>query len=69
VEKGLIMMVSGVHDEFNIPRMKVTEMIQRRIESPQSADSKSDFTYSEKVLQPRDTMVYTEFNPCDYEHV
>ncbi|GAB6394609.1 MAG: hypothetical protein MdMp024_0921 [Bacteroidales bacterium] len=69
VEKGLIHMVPGIQDKLSIPRMKVTEMIQRRIETPEDTDSQGDFNYSERVLQPRDAMVFTTFNPRVYEHI
>ena len=43
--------------------------IRGRKEDPTKADSKGDFTYSEKKLTPKDMMAFTLFNPRAFEHI
>jgi hypothetical protein len=69
VEKGLIMVIPGVHKKISIPRVHTGKMLQKRKANPQSSDSKGDFEYSEKSLDPKDFMVYTEFNPRTFENI
>jgi hypothetical protein len=69
VDRGLIRMVPGVKDKFFLPRIKPGKMLQKRKEMPTSTDAKGDFAYSERILQVRDVMVYTEFNPRTFESV
>jgi len=69
VEKGLIMVIPGIHKAVSIPRIKSGKMLQKRKEDPQKSDSKGDFTYSEKKLEPHDMMAFTIFNPRSFEHI
>lgn len=69
VSKGLIMVIPGVNSSISIPRVKSNKMLQKRKEDPQKADSKGDFTYSEKKLTPKDMMAFTLFNPRAFEHI
>lgn len=69
VNKGLIMVIPGVNSAMSIPRFKTGSMLQKRKEDPQKADSKGDFTYSEKKLTPHDMMAFTLFNPRAFEHI
>jgi hypothetical protein len=69
VEKGLIMVIPGVHKAISIPRIKSGSMLQKRKEDPQKTDSKGDFTYSEKQLTPHDMMAFTVFNPRSFEYL
>lgn len=69
VEKGLIMVIPGVHKAMSIPRIKSSRMLQKRKEDPQKSDSKGDFDYSEKKLEPKDMMAFTLFNPRAFEHI
>jgi hypothetical protein len=69
VGKGLIMVIPGVHKAISIPRIKSGNMLQKRKENPQLADSRGDFTYSEKQLTPHDMMAFTVFNPRAFEHI
>lgn len=69
VEKGLIMVIPGVHKAISIPRIKSGKMLQKRKEDPQKTDSKGDFTYSEQKLEPHDMMAFTIFNPRSFEHI
>lgn len=67
--KGLIMVIPGVNSSMSIPRIKTGKMLQKRKEDPAKADSKGDFTYSEKKLVPHDMMAFTLFNPRAFEHI
>ena len=69
VEKGLIMVIPGIHKAVSIPRIKSGKMLQKRKEDPQKSDSKGDFTYSEKKLEPHDMMAFTIFNPRSFEFI
>lgn len=69
VEKGLIMVIPGVEKKISVPRLKVGKMLQKRKEDPQKTDSKGDFTYSEKSLDPHDFMAFTVFNPRAFEQI
>jgi len=51
-----------------MPRIKMgSNIFQKRKATPVAADSKGDYTIDERVLDPQDIMVYTEFNPRDFE--
>lgn len=69
VEKGLIMVIPGVEKKISLPRIKTGKMLQKRKENPQLEDSKGNFNYSEKSLDPEDFMAFTVFNPRAFEHV
>jgi hypothetical protein len=76
VEKGLIHVIPQILDSITIPRIRTGQMLQKRKEHPRfdptnplNSDTKGDFTYSEKKLQPRDMMVYTAFLPKVFEHI
>lgn len=69
VSRGLIMVIPGVHKATFIPRFKRTNVMQKQKEDPQKSDSKGDFTYSEKKLEPKDMMAFTLFNPRSFEHI
>lgn len=69
VEGGHIRIVPNVTKKFTLPRLTAGKMLQKRKEQPNSANSKGDFQYSERYLEPQDMMVYTEFNPKIFENV
>lgn len=69
VERGLIKMVPNVSKKYTLPRLKTGKMLQKRKEQPNSEDSKGDFTYDEKYLEPKEFMAYTEFNPRAFENI
>ena len=69
VEKGLIMVIPGVEKKISLPRIKTGRMLQKRKENPTLEDSKGNFTYSEKSLDPEDFMAFTTFNPRAFEHI
>ncbi len=69
VEKGLVMIIPGVEKKISLPRLKSGKMLQKRKEDPQKSDSKGDFNYDEKSLDPVDFMAFTVFNPRAFEQI
>ena len=69
VEKGLIMIIPGVEKKISLPRIKTGKMLQKRKENPTLEDSKGNFNYSEKSIDPEDFMAFTTFNPRAFEHI
>ena len=69
VEKGLIMIIPGVEKKISLPRLKSGKMLQKRKEHPGIEDSKGNFNYSEKSLDPVDFMAFTVFNPRAFEQI
>ena len=66
-ERGLLHMEQNVGDRFSLPRMRLSKILQKRVEQPTSENSKGQFTIDESVLRPQDVMAYTEFNPRLFE--
>ena len=56
VEKGLLCVIPNINKAVSIPRIKTGKMLQKRNKNPQLANSKGDFDYSEKQLEPHDMM-------------
>ena len=69
VSKGLIHVIPGVEKKISIPRLHTGKMLQKRKEDPKVEDSKGNFNYSEKSLDPKDFMVFTVFNPRTFENI
>lgn len=69
VEKGLIHVQPNISKNFYLPRLKTGKMLRKRVEQPQDSDSKGDFTIDEKVLEPREFMAFTTFNPRAFENI
>lgn len=69
VEKGLIHVIPGVEKKISIPRLHTGKMLQKRKEDPKVEDSKGNFNYSEKSLDPVDFMAFTVFNPRTFENI
>lgn len=69
VEKGLIMVIPGVEKKISLPRLKSGKMLQKRKENPGVEDSKGNFNYDEKSLEPKDFMAFTVFNPRAFEQI
>lgn len=69
VEKGLIMIIPGVEKKISLPRIKTGKMLQKRKENPQVSDSKGNFNYDEKSIDPKDFMAFTVFNPRAFEQI
>jgi hypothetical protein len=62
-------MVPNVSKKFTLPRLKTGTMLQKRKEQPGDADSKGNFTYDEKYLEPKEFMAFTTFNPRAFESI
>ena len=74
VKKGLIHFEAGIQMKKTLPHIKLGNFIQDNVATPRSAsgnalsaDSKGQYTISERYLEPQDFMLYMEFNPRDYE--
>lgn len=66
VQRGLVYVQDGIKKQFTIPRFDANyeDMIQDRAATP---ISKGDMTIDGKTLAPKEYMIYTEFNPRDFE--
>ena len=64
IEKGCVYVEDGIRKKKTIPRIEVSGFIQKRAATP---TSKGKATVDSKVLEPKDLMLYYEFNPRDYE--
>jgi hypothetical protein len=69
VSGGHLHVQPGVQKRFVIPRLRVGNMLQKRKEQPTEEDSAGDFTIDEKVLEPKDFMAFTTFNPRAFEQI
>lgn len=78
-EKGLIHIESGIQYRKTLPHIQLGTIIQDRKATPisgdtsatrpggVSSDSVGTYSISERYLEPKDFMIYLEFNPRDYE--
>lgn len=64
VQKGCVYVKDGIKKKYTIPRIEVSNFIQRRQATPVSQGA---VTVDGKVLEPLDLMLYYEFNPRDFE--
>jgi len=66
IQGGNVYVKDGIKKKFTIPRWDADyqDFIQDRQATPQS---KGTMTVTGQVLDPADYMIYTEFNPRDYE--
>lgn len=64
VQKGCIHVEDGIKKKRTIPRIEVSNLIQKRAATPTSQGTQ---LVDGRVLEPLDFMLYTEFNPRDYE--
>lgn len=64
VQKGCAYVKDGIKKKHTIPRIEVSNFIQKRKAVP---TSKGAVTVDGKVLEPKDLMLYFEFNPRDFE--
>lgn len=69
VSRGLIRLEPNVEKEFYLPRLKTGKMLQKRKEQPEDKDSKGNFSYDERVLEPKGFMAFTTFNPRSFESI
>ena len=64
IEKGVIYVEDGIKKKKTIPRIEVSNFMQRRTATP---TSQGEVTVDGRVLDPQDLMLYYEFNPRDFE--
>ena len=67
-ENGLVRVIPGVRSSVNIPRLSLSKLLQKRKSSPNSTNSKGVIKFADLQIIPQDVMVYTEFNPREYEN-
>lgn len=67
-KEGLIHIKSGIQHKYTLPSISLGDIIQDNKPTPVSpSDSKGEYTFRERYLEPRDFMIYLEFNPRDFE--
>ena len=73
-KEGLIHIKPGVQKRYVLPGMKLGNIIQDNVPTPQSTHGTANgdtgfnqYTIYERYLDPQDLMVYLEFNPRDFE--
>lgn len=74
-QEGLIHIKSGIQHKYTIPSVQLGKIIQDNVPTPTStqgggagtAGGLNQYTFTERYLEPKDFMVYLEFNPRDYE--
>lgn len=64
IEKGVIYVEDGIRKKKTIPRIEVSNFMQRRSATP---TSQGTVAVDGRVLEPQDLMLYYEFNPRDFE--
>lgn len=66
IQAGVVSVWDGVKDKINIRTMTFTGGLQPR--NPTPTDSYGTYTVAEKILEVKDAMLYTTFNPRDLEN-
>ncbi len=74
-KEGLIHIKSGIQYKYTIPTVQLGKIIQDNAPTPTSTHGAGDgtvggqnqYTFTERCLEPKDFMVYIEFNPRDFE--
>jgi len=64
IQKGMVYVEDGIRKTKTIPRIEVSDFMQKRAATP---TSKGKVVVDKAVLTPLDLMLYYEFNPRDYE--
>ena len=73
VREGLIHIKTGIQHRYTLPAVKLGNVIQDNVPTPQSThgtkgeDGSNEYQFTERYLEPSDFMIYLEFNPRDYE--
>ena len=67
-KEGLIHIKSGIQNKYTLPSISLGDIIQDNKPTPVSpSDSKGEYTFRERYLEPKDFMIYLEINPRDFE--
>lgn len=70
INKGLVRVEPNIRNKFFLPRLRMNgKVLQKRKEQPKDTDSKGDFKIEEKVLEPKEFMAFTTFNPKSFEKI
>lgn len=64
IQKGGVYVQDGIKKQHTIGRVDFANPLQTRAATPTTSGT---FTVDGRVLAPKDIMIYTEFNPRDYE--
>lgn len=64
VRKGAVYVQDGIKKKHTIGRIDFSNPLQQRAATPTSSGT---YTIDGRVLEPKDLMLYTEFNPRDFE--
>lgn len=64
IQKGCIMVEDGIKKKKTLPRVDVTNIMQKRAATPTSS---GDMVVDARALEVQDSMLYLEFNPRDFE--
>lgn len=64
IQKGCVYVQDGIKKQHTIGRVDFANPLQARTATPTTSGT---FTVDGRTLVPQDIMVYTEFNPRDYE--
>jgi len=64
IQKGAVYVQDGIKKAHTIGRIDFAQPLQKRAATPTTSGT---FTVSGRDLVPQDLMIYTEFNPRDYE--
>lgn len=67
VDNKLVHIKAGIQHKFVLPTIKLGDIIQDNVPTPDSSKSKGQYDVGERYLQPGEFMVYLEFNPRDFE--
>ena len=68
-KEGLIHIKPGIQYKYTLPSVTLGDVIQDNKPTPVSpTDSKGQYTFRERYLEPNDFMIYVEFNPRDFEN-
>lgn len=64
-KEGLIHIKSGIQKKYTLPGVRLGKIIQDHKPTPDN--SKGEYDFAERYLEPEDFMIYIEFNPRDFE--
>lgn len=64
IQKGICYVQDGIKKKHTIGRVDFARPLQTRQATPTTSGT---FTVDGRTLEPQDLMIYTEFNPRDYE--
>lgn len=64
IQKGVVYVQDGIKKTHTIGRIDFSNPLQKRAATPQSSGA---FTIDGRTLTPAEMMLYTEFNPRDFE--